>query len=90
MCRLMIFGAVKMITFVSNSCTDQTLAERKNALKLVPSNWRSIEAYSHGRAYTDVLKLFFSRLYKTSLQLHPQDIKQKVTTSFLRDLLEGL
>ena len=44
--------------------------ERNIALKLFRRFWRSIVAYSQDQTYADVLKLFFSQLYKTSIQSH--------------------
>ena len=44
--------------------------ERQIALKLFRRSWRSIQAYSQGQTYSDVLKLCFSQLCKTTIQSH--------------------
>ncbi|CAF2942530.1 unnamed protein product [Rotaria sp. Silwood2] len=58
----------KMIRLIADSRTH--LVERNIALKLFRRFWRSIEAYSQGQTYADVLQLFFSQLCKTSVQSH--------------------
>ena len=58
----------KMIKLITES--RKHFAERNIALKLFRRFWRSIEAYSQGQTYADVLKLFFSQLCKTSVQSH--------------------
>lgn len=58
----------KMIKLISDSRIH--FGERNIALKLFRRFWRSIEAYSQGQTYADVLKLFFSQLCKTSVQSH--------------------
>jgi hypothetical protein len=58
----------KMIKLISDSRIH--FVEREIALKLFRRFWRSIEAYSQGQTYADVLKLFFSQLCKTSVQSH--------------------
>ncbi|CAF1533427.1 unnamed protein product [Didymodactylos carnosus] len=58
----------KMIKLISDSRTH--FVGGKIALKLFRRFWRSIEAYSQGQTYTDVLKQFFSQLCKTSVQSH--------------------
>ena len=57
-----------MIKLIADSGMD--FVERNIALKLFRHFWHSIEAYSQGQTYADVLKLFFSQLCKTSVQLH--------------------
>ena len=44
--------------------------ERQIALKLFRRFWHSIQAYSQGQTYSDVLKLFFGQLCKTTVQSH--------------------
>ena len=44
--------------------------ERRIALKLFRRFWRSLDAYSEGQTYADVLKLFFSQLCSASIQSH--------------------
>ncbi|CAF4731122.1 unnamed protein product, partial [Rotaria sp. Silwood2] len=58
----------KMIKLIEDSRTH--FVERNIALKLFRRFWRSIEAYSQGQTYADVLQLFFSQLCKTSIQSH--------------------
>lgn len=58
----------KMIKLIADSRTH--FAERQIALKLFRRFWRSIEAYSRGETYADVLKLYFSQLCKTAVQSH--------------------
>jgi hypothetical protein len=58
----------KMIKLISESRIN--FVERKIALKLFRRFWRSIEAYSQGQTYADVLKLFFSQLCKSTIQSH--------------------
>ncbi|CAF4877907.1 unnamed protein product, partial [Rotaria sp. Silwood2] len=58
----------KMIKLISDSRIH--FAERKIALKLFRRFWRSIEAYSQGQTYADVLNLFFRQLCKTAVQSH--------------------
>ncbi|CAF3053204.1 unnamed protein product [Rotaria sp. Silwood2] len=58
----------KMIILIADSRIH--FVERNIALKLFRHFWRSIEAYSQGQTYADVLKLFFSQLCKTSVQSH--------------------
>ena len=58
----------KMIKLITES--RKHFVERNIALKLFRRFWRSIEAYSQGQTYVDVLKLFFSQLCKTSVQSH--------------------
>ena len=57
-----------MIKLISES--RKHFVEREIALKLFRRFWRSIEAYSQGQSYADVLKLFFSQLCKTAVQSH--------------------
>ncbi|CAF4571541.1 unnamed protein product, partial [Didymodactylos carnosus] len=58
----------KMIKLISDSRIH--FAERKIVLKLFRRFWRSIEAYTQGQTYADVLKLFFSQLCNTTVQSH--------------------
>ncbi|CAF1332525.1 unnamed protein product, partial [Didymodactylos carnosus] len=58
----------KMIKLISDVCIH--FAERKIALELFRCFWRSIEAYSQGQTYADVLKLLFSQLCNTTVQSH--------------------
>ncbi|CAF1299418.1 unnamed protein product [Didymodactylos carnosus] len=58
----------KLIKLIADSRIH--FVERNIALKLFRRFWRSIEAYSQGQTYADVLKLFFSQLCKTSVQSH--------------------
>ena len=58
----------KTIRLIADSRTH--FVERNIALKLFRRFWRSIEAYSQGQTYADVLQLFFSQLCKTSVQSH--------------------
>ena len=58
----------KMIKLISESRA--YFVERNIALKLFRRFWLSIEAYSQGQTYGDVLKLFFSQLCSASIQSH--------------------
>ena len=58
----------KMIRLIADS--RKRFVERNIALKLFRRFWRSIEAYSQGQTYAEVLQLFFSQLCKTSVQSH--------------------
>lgn len=58
----------RMIKLIADSRIH--FAEKNIALKRFRRFWRSIEAYSQGQTYADVLKLFFSQLWKTSVQSH--------------------
>ena len=44
--------------------------ERKITLKIFRRFWQAIGAYSKGQIYAKVLKLFFSRLCKTTIQAY--------------------
>ena len=58
----------KRIRLIANSRTHFIERNTCITLKLFRRFCRSIEAYSQGQTYADVLQLFFSQLCKTSVQ----------------------
>ena len=68
----------RMIQLISES--REHFVKKRIALKLFRRFWRSVEAYSCGLRYADVLKFFFRELSSASVQSHRKISNAKLDT----------